>query len=132
MYSPGNPAELPPIVYHIETSFFKKTADNTWFTAYVQDKRRQRVPENIIDWYGIKCRVEEKDSWNIEIEDKKEFGIDGIVLVAHITDVKGKVRKLFFPNTRHDGEAWKQLMEYLRDLRALGTHRSVKAARALR
>ena len=132
VYSPRNPADLPPIVYHIETSFLRETADNTWFTAYVQDKKRQRVPGNLIDWHGIKCRVEEKDGWSYDLEDKKEFGIDGIVLVAHISDIKGKERKILFNNNRHDSQAWKQLMEYLRDVLALGTHRAVKAARALR
>ncbi|MCR5886686.1 hypothetical protein LRS06_02625 [Hymenobacter sp. J193] len=98
----------------------------------MQDQTRQRVPGNILEWNGIKCRLEEHDGWSIDSEDKKEFGIDGTVLVAHITDTKGKVRRMLFDNRVKNGQAWKDLMEYVRDLHGVGTHRTVALARQKR
>jgi hypothetical protein len=133
VYHPATPISLPDIVYHIETSFSRETDSNVWYTAYLQDRHRQRVPGNVLEWHGIECQIEPEDGF-VKRDEAKELGLteDGIVLVAHIKGKRGKPLTWKYPNARHDGHAWAQLMAYLRDLAALGTHDAVKRCRPRR
>lgn len=123
VYPLDTPSNLPGILYRIETSLSRKTDDNTWYTAFVQDKTRQRVLGNVLEWHGIQCRIETEDGF-VKREEAKELGLatDGIVRVAHISYKRQQEKPLKFPNARHDGRAGVALMAYLRDLAALGTH----------
>jgi hypothetical protein len=121
-------------IYYIETCLLpERTTRSGWqyYTSYLQDSKRQRVPDNLLEWNGVRCHLNERDGWTSD-KDKKDFGINGIVLVASITDALGKECRVLFDNNRHDGQAWKQLMEYIRDVQSLGSHRDVEEARRLR
>lgn len=133
MYPANTPGKLPKIIYRINTSLSRATDDNTWYTAFVEDIEWQRVPDNTLEWGGMKCQVETVDSF-IKREEAKELGLaeDGIVLVAHISDRYSKKLTKKYPNARHDGRAWVQLMAYMRDLAVLGTHNAVENYRPLR
>jgi len=90
------------------------------------------VPDNALEWNGVKCRLATRDGWETGGDAKKEFGIDGIVLVAYITDSKGKERKVLFDNKIHNGQAWIKLMDYVREVQKIGSHQLMEKAKQLR
>lgn len=124
-----------PTLYYIETCLIpEKTTEYSYeyYTSFVQDNQRQRVPDNVIEWNGVKCQLNTRDDWEIGYAEKEEFGINGIVLVAHITDSKGKKRKVLFDNNIHNGQAWVKLMDYVREVQKTGSHQLVDKAKQLR
>jgi hypothetical protein len=133
VYHPSASASLLGVLYHVETSFSRENDSNIWYTAFLQDRGRQRVPGNILKWRDIECQIETEDGF-VKSDEAKELELakDGIVLVAHIKARTGKPLTWKCPNAQHDGRAWVQLMAYLRDLDALGTHDAVKRYRPLR
>ncbi|TVT39204.1 hypothetical protein FNT36_16220 [Hymenobacter setariae] len=122
-------------LYFIETVLIpEKTTlvlKREYYTAYLQDPERQRVTGNVLEWQGIRCRIEERDGWASD-SDKKDFGLEGIVLIAHITDRRNRQERLLFTNNWHDGAAWNQLMAYVRDLAGVERHEHIFEARQLR
>jgi hypothetical protein len=133
VYRADTPGKLPKIIYRINSSLSRTTKDNTWYTAFVEDREWQRMPDNTLEWGGMKCQIETEDGFILR-EEAKLLGLleDGIVLVAHISDKYGKLLTKKYPNTRHDGRAWVQLMAYMRDLAVFGTHDAVERYRPLR
>ncbi|MFD2785595.1 hypothetical protein [Hymenobacter rubripertinctus] len=131
---PGNERIPIKTLYFIETALIpEKTTPNGWqyYTSFVQNNDRQRVADNVLDWNGIRCRIEERDGWASDTE-KSEFGVDGIVLRAFISDSKGIEKKFLFENNSHDGQAWMLLMAYIRDLFLAKNHKTVALMRNLR
>jgi hypothetical protein len=132
---PADKKGLLPTIYYIETCLIPERTTNCkyeYYTSFVQDSERQRVPDNTLEWNGVKCRLDTRDDWEIGGDAKKEFSIDGIVLVAYITDSKGKERKVLFNNNIHNGQAWIKLMDYVREVQKIGSHQLIEKAKQLR
>ena len=97
-----------------------------YHTCIVLDTKRQPVEGNSFSFQGTNCHLEAVDSLTFDSKLKYEFGINGTVLVAHITDLLGHVRKVLFDNVHHNGNAFRQLLEYSKDLSKFGTHDAMK------
>ncbi|GAA4000916.1 hypothetical protein GCM10022408_10100 [Hymenobacter fastidiosus] len=116
-------------IYLIESTLIpKKTTkcNYDYHTCKVLNVRRQPVEDNILVFAGIECRLEEIDKWETNIDLKHEFGINGIVLVAHIIDRLDKERKVLFDNDAHNGSTYRKLIRYAEELSRFGTHEAMK------
>ena len=132
---PANEAVKSPTSYFVETLLIPARTTATGYEYYscqLQDVKRQPIESNSFEFEGVRCRLEERDQWDTDNDRKREFGIDGIVLVCHITDLLGVERRVPFNNNRHDGTAWVELMAYLREVKLFGTHEAMKEVFQLR
>ena len=131
---PGNEKIPIKTLFFVETALIpEKTTPKGWiyYTSFIQNSDKQRVADNTLDWNGIRCRIEERDGWASDTE-KSEFGVDGIIVRAFISDLKGIEKKFLFENNSHNGQAWILLMAYIRDLFSAKSHNNVVPMRNLR
>ena len=90
------------------------------------------IASNQFTYDGLKCQLAAEDRWEKDGAKKLEFGINGIVLSAVITDRLGIERVVLFDNNSHHGQALRGLMAYVMQLGELGTHEAMKEVRRLR
>ncbi|GEO03353.1 hypothetical protein AAE02nite_10170 [Adhaeribacter aerolatus] len=98
------------------------TGQHAYYSNQLFDSSNQRIEDNTFDWDGIKCKINEKEDWEVVIKPSHK----GVSLTAHIWDklMHQEIKK--FNNTYHNGNAFQELYNYLERLKVVHTHASLR------
>ncbi len=126
--------EVPtsPIRFLICAKYDHESAGGTtvYYRYSIFDSNNAPIEGNKFHWDWIECSLIDRDVWE-NAGEVRSPNHNSIFVKVQVIDKLGENRVKRFPNHKHDGNAFKELMEYLKHLLIAGTHSGADALFAM-
>lgn len=113
---------LPQSSILILSRFFRQSKKNIFYSHQLYNKDLKKIRNNTSKLFGFKFKVGVFENWEVVYPPNHH----GVSLSVEIWDYFKNPKVLKFNNTKHDGKAFEEMIDYLKSLNKLKTHEAIE------